>query len=215
MGGLGGATALAMAACAGPGATPEAAVAAYGWALARGDAPAVQAASDPELGAPTAEALQRFLAKNPATVKRAADAARADVRSVEQRATVTTASGAVFELIRRDRGPWRVVDGPLPLPRQDTPEHALQTYFFAARGHLELLRDTLPDADRQRFESDAALGQHLYAQGARIEAARAALTPLRPGVACVEGDVARIPWGEGRAVRLVRQDGTWRVVDLD
>lgn len=203
-----------VAACAGP--SPERALDAYGRALERRDADAVVEHARPSLGElRTPEALARFLSKNPATVDRVAAAARSSARSVELRATVVTATGAVFELVRTDGGAWRVADGPLPLPRLDTPEHALQTFFFAARGHLELLRETMPADDRARFASDAALARHLYASGDRIAAARAALEPIRPGMACVEGDVARIPWGGGRAVLLVREDGGWRVDDLE
>jgi hypothetical protein len=208
------AAALGVGACAGP--SPERALEAYGRALERRDVDAVVERSRLSLGATlTLEELARFLAKNPATTARAAAAARSSVRAVELRATVVTESGAEFELVRAEDGAWRVVDGPLPLPRLDTPEHALQTFFFAARGHLELLRQTMPADDRARFASDAELGRHLYASSDRIAAARAALEPLRPGMACVEGDVARIAWGDGRSVVLVREDGGWRVADLE
>lgn len=202
---------LTAVACAHAG--PEDTLDAYARALEAGDAEAVYALSDPETQATLDPAdLARFMAKNPATVRRAATALRD--RHEVGRVTVRSSRGDVFELVRVD-GEWRVAEGPLPVPRLDTPEHALATFFFAARGHLSLLRRTMPASDRARFASDARLGAHLHAEQPRIEAAREALEPLRPGMARIEGELAEIPWGEGRAVRLAREDGAWRVVDLE
>jgi len=204
-------TAGAAAACAGSG--PDQTLDAYAAALERGDAEAVRRLAGTASTSMDAEALEHVLAENPAMARRAAVRLRG-AREVERRATWVTAGGETVELVRRE-GTWRVHDAPVPPIRFDTPEQALRTFFFAARGHLSLLRQTLPEAHRTRFASDAELGRHLHARAARIAAARDALLPLAPGTACIEGASATIPWGDGREVRLIRQDGTWRVVDLE
>lgn len=202
-----------MGACAHGDSGPERALEAYAQGLEARDAAEVWRRSDPAFRAALeADEVERFLRKNPATVERAEAALRSGVRSL--RATVELESGDVVELVRVD-GAWRIAEGPVPFPRLDDPERALRTFLFAARGHLSLLRSTMPDEERERFASDSALGQHLYAQADRIERLRVAYESGEVGPAHVEGANATLPWGTGRAVRLVLQGRTWRVVDLE
>jgi hypothetical protein len=185
-------------------------VAAYRRALAERDAGALLSVSDPELRRwLDEERLEHFLDENPATVARAWTET-GTVTAV--RATVEFASGARLRLQRRnDR--WQVEEGPLVLPRLDTPEAALRTFIFASRGHLGMLRTTLPEAARERLSSDAALARHLTEIRPAIEALAAALPPDPHFV--VEGDEARLSLGGGRVLRLQREGRLWRILDLE
>ena len=115
----------------------------------------------------------------------------------------------------RENDQWRVAEGGLLLPAFDTPEAAARTFFFAASGHLGLLRRTLTDADAEERYSDYLIGKWLYAERDRIFAARDAVGPIDDGRAEVDGDRARIPYGDGAAVQLVLEGGRWRVFHFE
>ncbi|MEM1022724.1 MAG: hypothetical protein AAGD10_03985 [Myxococcota bacterium] len=185
-------------------------IAAYREALSSLDAERLLALHGPGLAAELdEERLEHFLDENPSTVARA----WAQTSSVSVvRATVEFASGARLHLSRRD-GRWQVDDGPLVLPRLDSPAAALRTFIFASRGHLGMFRSTLPSEARVRFRSDAALARRLTELRPSIQALAEALPP--EPVFLVEGDEARLALGEGRVVRLRREEGGWRVLDLE
>jgi len=183
---------------------------AYRQALARRDAGALLELSSPELAEQLdADKLAHFLDENPATVARAW-AETGTVAAV--RAVVEFESGARLRF-ERQGGRWRVQEGPLVLPRLDTPAAALRTFLFASRGYLGLLRSTLPAEARARFASDAALARHLTDIRPAIEALERAL-PEDPHFR-VDGDHATLDLGGGRALRLGREEGLWRVLDLE
>lgn len=159
----------------------------------------------------TAEEVSRFLAKNPAYAQRTADELQS-VESVVTRAEVHLSSGGVVKL-RLEGDRWTVEDSPLALPRLDTPLAALRTFLFAARGHMSMLRATLPLEAQKRLASDAALALHLQEIRDRVLVLEADL-PRDPEV-IVEGELARVPYGRGRAVVLRREADSWRVLDLE
>lgn len=199
---------LMVAGCASSGG-PEAAARAYGDAVAARRADRIRAASDAPVQELLSEAeVERFLTKNDATAERAARAlAQSPVWAM-----LRYPDGSEVVLQREDGG-WKVTTSPLPLPRQDTPEQAVQTFLFAARGHLEVLRRLLPEEVQERYASDAALARRLTALQPRIQALREGFTAMN--VARVEGDEATIAYGEGRRVRLIRQKERWRILDLE
>lgn len=131
---------------------------------------------------------------------------------VEERARLHLDGGRVVELVRED-GRWQVAGGGLRVARADTPRAALVTFMVAYdAGRLDVLRTLIPRRFSSIYASDERLTEHLSVMASRIEAARPALSVDRPSI---EGDSARIPYGRGRAVELVLEDGSWRVLDLE
>lgn len=195
--------------------SPEAALAAYRDALARGDVEDLHRRSDAQFRAAHSPTdLERWARKNPRLLGEARDRleARDDARPVEVR--VPLDGGGEARLVWEDAS-WKVAEGGWLVADFATPEAALRTFFFAATGHLGLLRACLPDAAAERFASDFALGKHLYAERARIFAARAAIGPLTVGRARREGDQAWIDYGAGKSAELLLQGDRWRVVDVE
>ncbi|MCB9648001.1 MAG: hypothetical protein H6730_15530 [Deltaproteobacteria bacterium] len=200
--------ALALVACAGcAGAQPEDTLAAYRDALQARDAARVHALSDPASQAELSpEALaERMAAAPPGPL---AEVARVD-------ALITLTDGRRVRLVRVPAG-WRVAEGGLSLAAYDTPEAALRTLLAAAEaGRLDEVRRAMPEAFQARYASDEVLSAHLEAQAPRLAAVRAALGPLSPGRARIQGDRASIDYGEGRSVTLVREGERWRVLDVE
>jgi hypothetical protein len=201
---------VALSACAGP--RPEEALRAYRAALARKDVATLRELSDAGFRATWSEArLARWMKKNPRLIEAALD--RTEGLRLREEAVVEDEQGRV-RLVREPDG-WKVAEGGLLVARFDTPEAALQTFFFAATGHQDLLRELIPEADADRFASDFALAKHLYANRERIFRARDAIGPIDEGMAVIDGDRARIPYGDGKAVELRLEGERWRVLDLE
>lgn len=204
---------LTLGACAGP--EPRPALEAYARALIAQDAAGVRARADAATRAAVDEqAVAARLAEDPAAAA-ALGQALLDAPRLEQTAEARLPDGRVVRLVLEADG-WRVAAGGLDGARYDTPERAFATLVRAARaGRLDEVRGAMPEAFAARYASDAALAEHLEAVRPRLEAAWAALAPLEPGIAIVDGETARIPWGNHRAVRLAREGGRWRVLDAE
>ncbi len=128
--------------------------------------------------------------------------------------TVVLEGGRRVVLVEED-GAWRVARGGFVVARTDTPEAALETLSWALdRERWDVVRQVLPKAAAERLATDAALIAHVEAVRPRIEAAREALRAETPP-AVVEGDEARIVYGAHRSVSFRREDGRWRIVDVE
>ncbi len=199
--------------------TPRQVLRRYVDALAQEDAERVWELSDSvsqrSLGP---DGLGRWMKKNPRLVVAAFDrsvgALRKSTMDESDESVSFLSDDAVITLVR-ESGSWRVALGGLLLPRFDTPEAALKTYFFAATGHLGLYRQLLPLAAQQEYESDYALGTLLYAQRDRIFAARDHIGSIYEGRAVRQGNRAIIAYGTNKECILVREDGRWRVSSIE
>lgn len=149
--------------------------------------------------------IERWMQKNPRLV---VEAERRVSRAIDS-------EGQTSVQLLKESGQWKVVDGGLLIPRTDSPEGALETYFFAATGHLGLLRRIMPTKDQQRYKSDYRLGTWLYSMRERIFTARDLIGPLQSGRAEVKGDTAVVKYGEDKACELIREEAEWRVVRID
>ena len=188
--------------------SPRDGLAAYTVALRARDEEQVRARSD--------AATRSLWAASPSLVdddwSAVARALDRPVVHLERRARVHLQGGRVVELVREE-GRWRVAHGGLQFARADTPHAALVTFMAAYdAGRLDVLRTLIPRRYLSAYAADTSLAQRLEAMASRIEAARPALGGKRPAI---DGDRARIPYGRGRAVELVREDGAWRVLDLE
>lgn len=184
----------------------------YRQAVARGEVRRVRELSDAHFReAHDVPALEKQLRKNPRLFSEAAE--RLD-GATRLEVVALTENGERIRLVEED-GRWRVAEGGLLMPSLETPEAAARTFFFAATGHLGLLRRCLTDEAAARFPSDYLLGKHLHDQRDRIFAARDELGPIVDGMATVDGDRASIAYGDGKAMELVLEEGRWRVVDVE
>ena len=191
---------------------PEAILSQYHRALADGKAGRVYAlsASSVKEGRGVEE-LSRWIAKNPRLRESAQRRTQAEPTRIVT--TISTAEGPI-KLIKEGRS-WRVLEGGLFVPQFDTPERALRTFFFAATGHLGLLRKLIPNSEASAYASDYALGKRLYEMRERIFRVQAELGPIWEGRAEIVDDRAFIRYQKHKTVSLLRQEGRWRVVDLE
>jgi hypothetical protein len=115
-----------------------------------------------------------------------------------------------------DEGRWRITKGGIQPARFDTPEHALETFFRAAEAkRLVDVRRAMPARHRTALTEDEKLHAHLSSSAERIERARRLIGTLSPGRAVIQGDRADLAYGTGLSVTFEREEGEWRIVDLE
>jgi len=200
-----------LAACAGSG--PGPAMKAYARALLAQDARAVHTAYDEaNRKAHSVQQLQDKLQSESEQARTLGLALQS--APLIHYAETRLSDGRVVRLVN-EGGTWRISRGGLRFAAYETPEQALRTLVLACRaGRLDEVRAAMPQAFEDRYASDAALAAYLETVRARLEAAWAAVAPLSPGRARVQGDAAVLRYG-ARSVRFVRQDSTWRVLDVE
>jgi hypothetical protein len=189
---------------------------AYREALAKKDAARIRGLSDRAFkDAMSEDELRVYLDSDPG----AADRLGRDLRSKEsepfESADITLDNGKRIHFVK-EGGAWRLAEGGLEAARFDTPEHALSTFFAAAdAGRWRMIRAAIPKRFQDALASDDALSHHIAAMQKRIERARSELGALNPGRAEVRGDKAVLAYGKGKRVTFEREDGAWRILDLE
>jgi hypothetical protein len=198
-----------LVACATPGPEPEPVLDAFKAAVARGDLNAALALSDlpPERKAALGVAMA-----DPGWLQ-GAEARLAGPLAVRRYAEVNTPRGERLRLAQTPEG-WRIVD--LDLLLEDTPERALATFFAAFEAHdWPALRPLIPTAAGEALAEESQLAAHLLALVERVRRAQAALQSGPRSPAVITGDRAHLDYGPGRSVRFQRENGRWRILDLE
>lgn len=196
-----------------PNGTPEATVAAYAQALARGDAAAVAALTSPSApGGNDLAAIAEALAHHDAEAEEIAQALSAPVAVANQTAWVALQDGTEVQLERRGDG-WAVVSPAPTFYSQGTPREAIRSFARALRHQRwGVLLELMPDAARGELTAEQ-LGENLRAQRQEWERMLSLLEISLQQPIEVVGDRATMPYGEGFAAHLVREEGRWKVED--
>jgi len=115
-----------------------------------------------------------------------------------------------------EAGQWRVAAHPFDLYDQATPRAALRSFVRAAEtGRYEALLRLTPNRYRvavtiQKLR-DYWEGEHKAENRRRLAELRASI-----GAPIIEtGDEARMPYGDNSEARFVREDGLWKVEEVD
>ncbi len=178
---------------------PAAAALAYADALEQGQLDAAYALLDPQAG----ESEAAFRARYADPTVRAARARQLRASTGELRLAGTPVSVV-------DREGWRVIDG-----GGERAQGTLRDFLSAVdAGDFAGAYALLSGGWRAQY-TPAAFAQDFRAEPLakeRLSRARAALEGAAPRF---EGDAVLFPIGEGKAVRLVREDGTFRVAALE
>jgi len=115
-----------------------------------------------------------------------------------------------------EAGQWRVAAQPFDLSSQETPRAALRSFVRA----VELRRyDALLRLVPNRYRAGLGIDKlRDYWEGERRAENQKLVKALRAHIDApiVEtGDEARMPYGETTEVRFLREDGVWKVEDVD
>jgi hypothetical protein len=203
--------------CAHPAGGPASTLSALGAALEHKDWDAAYALTSEDFRArvPLA-AFRAELEDSGTSTQQLARRLRAAGEGTPARVTVELAPGEPLGLID-EGGRWRVADTALFEPwSQRTPRAALRSFVRALEERrYDVVLRLCPMRRRAGLSVEALRtfweGEHKTENAALLARLRDAL-----GAPIVEiGDEARLPYGQGREARLVREDGAWKIEDPD
>lgn len=208
---------LALAGCPGrAGKGPVAALDAYRDALGRGDYGAAYGMMSESFRAKhSRDDFMRMMKDNPREVKDTAARLSAGQRSVDITAELRYGLGDTLKLVRENGG-WRIASNPVAFYSLATPRDALRSFVRAYRlKRWEIMLRLVPkkyaekmtvEKLRQQFEGDERenIASMMNMLEANID------EPIED-----KGNEARMPYGDRYEVQFVREDGQWKIQDLD
>jgi len=156
------------------------------------------------------EAFARSLGPD---VERAAD--RLQKGRVELRAEVELADGEQLALVDEPDG-WRFARDPLDVYPQRAPDEALRSFVRAVeRKRWDVVLRFIPQKFRATITAETLKERWEGTQAAELSAQLAAVKAHLDEPMELSGDEARLPVGERKQVKLVREEGLWRVETLE
>ncbi len=213
------ALALALGGCPGmtATATPEGTVAAFASALREGrvgDAYAMM--SESYRRRVSYEEFERYFRDYPAEVQQTARSLSERRGRAEQEAVVQYGEGETLRLTR-EGGDWRVSTDVVDFYDQSTPRAALVAYVRAMerRRYDVVLERLVPAADREGMTEERMREAYEGDSREEIERQLANLRAALDNPIEEVGDRATMIYGERFRVQFVREDGVWRLEQLE
>jgi hypothetical protein len=207
--------AIGLVAC-GPHTGPDKALDAYARALHGQDFDAAYALMSSSFRAKVSrDEFVRMLKDNPREVQDTA--ARLDGRHehLEVSAELSYGLGDSMRLVQ-ENGRWRIASDPLAFYDQSTPQAALRSFLRAYRlQRWDVMLRFLPDKYREHMDVAKMKDQF---EGQSREQTEVLMNMLEANVdapVVEKGNEARMSYGERNEVKFVREDGAWKLKDLD
>lgn len=210
--------ALALSGCSGvaASATPEGTVAALASALRDGRvADAYSLMSERYRRRVSYEEFERYFREYPAEVRETARALSEQRGRAEQEAVVDYGEGETLRLAR-EGGDWRVATDVVDFYDQSTPRATLRSYVRAMeRRRYDVVLRFVPAADREGMTEERMREAYEGEGREEIERQLASLRASLDNPIEEVGDRATMVYGDRFRVQFVREDGVWRIEDLD
>ncbi len=204
-------------ACGGRGAAPASALDRYAAALRAKNYEAAYDLMSSEFRAKVGrEEFVRMLRDNPREVDDTAGRLASRKRRMQVTADLVYGLGDSLRLIEEDGG-WRIADNPLAFYDQSTPRAALRSFVRAYRlERWDVMLRFVPKAYAELMDVEKMRGQFT---GERKDAMAQLLNALEANVDQVIDEVgpgeARMRYGAGQQVTFVKEEGRWRLQDLE
>jgi hypothetical protein len=210
------AVALALGPACGGGKGPDATLDKYGAALKNGDyAAAYELMSSSFRGKVSREAYERQMRDSGREVADTADRLRGKRASLEVSAELEYGLGDSLRLVQ-EGGQWRIATNPLAFYDQSSPKAALRSFLRAYRlGRWDVMLRFVPNSYAEKMDAKKMQAQF---SGPSREQMENLITTLEANVdePIVErGNDARMSYGDRFTVQFLKEDGAWKLKDLD
>lgn len=207
---------IAAAACGGPRSAPTGTLDRYASALkAKNYDAAYDLMSSSFRAQVSKDEFVRMMRDNPREVSDTASRLTGKKSKVEVTAELTYGMGDTLHLVHEGGG-WRIAENPLAFYDQSTPRDALRSFLrayrlerwdvmlrFVPKAYAELM-DPAKVKDQFAGERKDEMAQLVHQLEANVD------EPIDE-----QGNEARMRYGPGLEVKFVREDGRWRLRDLD
>jgi hypothetical protein len=207
--------ALVLAACGG-GKGPSGTLDSYGKALKNRDySAAYELMSSSFRGKVSRDDYIRMMRDNPREVDETADRLRGKKGSLEVSAEFEYGLGDRMLLVQED-GNWRIAANPLGFYDQSTPRNALRGFLRAYRlERWDVMLRFVPNLYREKMDPQKMKAQFTGPSREQMENLVNTLEANVDEPIIERGNDARMSYGDRFTVTFVREDGAWKLKDLD
>ncbi|MDQ3334737.1 MAG: hypothetical protein M4D80_06230 [Myxococcota bacterium] len=207
--------ALVLAAC-GSGTGPSGTLDSYGKALKNRDySAAYELMSSSFRGKVSRDDYVRMMRDNPREVDETADRLRGKKGSLEVSAEFEYGLGDRMLLVQED-GNWRIAANPLGFYDQSTPRNALRGFLRAYRlERWDVMLRFVPNTYREKMDPAKMKAQFTGPSREQMENLINTLEANVDEPIIERGNDARMSYGDRFTVTFVREDGAWKLKDLD
>lgn len=157
----------------------------------------------------------RMMRDNPREVDETAERLRGKHGSLEVSAEFEYGLGDQMRLVQ-EGGRWRIASNPLAFYDQSTPKAALRSFIRAFRlERWDIMLRFVPNQYREKMDAQKMKAQFT---GPSIEQIQSLLNTLEANVdepIIERGNDARMSYGDRFEVKFVKEDGVWKLKDLD
>ena len=161
------------------------------------------------------EDYMRMMRDNPREVDETADRLRGRHGSIEVSAEFEYGLGDQMRLVQED-GRWKIATNPMAFYDQSTPKAALRSFIRAYRlERWDIMLRFVPTQYREKMDVGKMKAQFT---GPSKEAMDTLMNTLEANIdetITERGNDARMQYGEKSEVKFVREDGLWKLKDLE
>ena len=202
-------------ACA-PGAGPNQALDRYGSALKNHDfSAAYDLMSSSFRGKVSRDDYVRMMRDNGREVNETADRLRGKKGSLEVSAEFEYGLGDTMRLVQED-GQWKIATNPLGFYDQSTPKAALRSFIRAYRlERWDVMLRFVPNSYREKMNGEKMKAQFTGPSREQMENLINTLEANVDEPIVERGNDARMSYGDRYTVQFLKEDGAWKLKDLD
>jgi hypothetical protein len=206
---------VALAACR-PAKGPEQTLDRYGRALKNHDfGEAYDQMSSSFRGKISREEYIRSLRDNPREVDETADRLRGKHGSLEVSAEMEYGLGDQMRLVQED-GHWKIATNPMGFYDQTTPKSALRSFLRAYRlERWDIMLRFVPNQYREKMDAAKMKAQFVGPSKDNMETLMNSIEANVDEPITERGNDARMSYGDRYEVKFVKEDGVWKLKDLD
>jgi hypothetical protein len=157
----------------------------------------------------------RMMRDNSREVNETADRLRGKKGSMEVSAEFEYGLGDTMRLVQ-EGGQWKIATNPLGFYDQSTPKAALRSFIRAYRlGRWDVMLRFVPDSYREKMDANKMQAQFTGPSREQMENLINTLEANVDEPITERGNDARMTYGDRYAVQFLKEDGVWKLKDLD